>query len=345
MAKSSRSRSTSAAGCPRSTSSACPRQPVQEARERVRSAIRNSGYSFPIKRITVNLAPADLRKEGPAYDLPIAVGILIASGQVPDRSTGALFLGELSLDGALRHTQGVLPMVGLARERGFTRVYRPGARTRPKLRSWTASTSCRSSRSARLARHLRALDQIEPFVNKRRAARAGRRGARKATDFRTSAARSTSSARWRSRPPAGTTCSWSGRPAPARRCWRGRSPTILPPMTTDEALEVTQIYSVAGMLPADTPLIRQRPFRAPHHTISHAGLVGGGRQPRPGEITLSHRGVLFLDELPEFAHSVLESIRQPLEDRLVTVSRAQGNVTFPANFMLIAAMNPCPCGY
>ena len=320
-----------------------PEKPVQEARERVRAAIKNSGYRFSNQRITVNLAPADLRKEGPAYDLPIAVGILIASGQVPEPVDRALFVGELSLDGRLRHTQGILPMVGLAREHGFSTIFVPAADAREaSLVDGVQVVPVESL--GRLATHLQALDPIDPFANQSRSAFLEHELA-EGTDFRHVRGQEHVKRALEVAASGGHNVVMVGPPGSGKTLLARATPTILPGMTMDESLEVTKIYSVAGMLPSDVPLMRQRPFRAPHQTISHAGLVGGGRQPRPGEISLSHRGVLFLDELPEFAHSVLESIRQPLEDRVVTVSRAQGNVTFPANFMLLSAMNPCPCGY
>ena len=320
-----------------------PEKPVQEARERVRSAVKNSGFRFSDQRITANLAPADLRKEGPAYDLPIAVGILVASGQAHEPLPGGVFLGELSLDGRLRHTQGVLPMVGLARERGFRTVYLPEVDA-PEAALIDGIEVIPVASLRQLADHLRATDQIPPFeYNAQRDAAAAPDV--EGVDFRHIRGQEHVKRALEVAASGGHNVIMVGPPGSGKTLLARASPTMLPGMTMDERLEVTKIYSVASMLPSDTPLMYHRPFRAPHHTISHAGLVGGGRQPRPGEITLSHRGVLFLDELPEFGHSVLEAIRQPLEDRVVTVSRAQGNVTFPANFMLIAAMNPCPCGY
>ena len=320
-----------------------PDTAVQEAKERVRSAVRNSGHDFPLKRITVNLAPADLRKEGPAYDLPIAVGILMASGQVPASDNVAVYLGELSLDGQLRHTTGVLPMVALARDHGFEAVFVPaGDAAEASLIDGVRVMPV--SALGDLTSHLRAVQPIAPFVPTEPRISAQTPDA-DTVDFRHIRGQEHVKRALEVAAAGGHNVLMTGPPGAGKTLLTRAMPGILPAMTPQEALEVTKIYSVAGLLPQDTPMVQRRPFRAPHHTVSHAGLVGGGRNPRPGEITLSHRGVLFLDELPEFPHSVLESIRQPMEDGVVTVSRAQGTVTFPANFMMVAAMNPCPCGF
>ena len=320
-----------------------PDTAVQEARERVRAAIRNSGYEFPMRRITVNLAPADLKKAGPSYDLPIAVGILSSSGQVSADISNAVFLGELSLDGKLRHTNGILPMVGLAEEMGIEQVFVPAINAK-EASLLDGITVYASESLGQLASHLRGESAISPFVNEDNnsptddvawtggdmAHIRGQEHAKRALEVAAAG---------------GHNLLMSGPPGSGKTLLARSLPSILPTMSSAEALDVTRVYSVSGLLPSDTPLMSHRPFRAPHYTISHAGLVGGGRWPRPGEVSLSHRGVLFLDELPEFGHNVLEVLRQPLEDKVVTISRAQGSVTFPANFMLVAAMNPCYCGY
>jgi magnesium chelatase family protein len=318
-----------------------PDAAVKESTERVRAAIVNAGLMYPRGRLTVNLAPADLRKEGPAYDLPIAAALLALSGQLPADLDSCLFLGELSLDGSVKHINGVLPMAHLARELGYKSVFVPQADA-PEAALVEGIDVYPVDTLGHLVTHFRDYNPIEPY---RAALTMDDDLPEYAADLQDVKGQEHVKRALEVAAAGGHNLIMTGPPGSGKTLLARSMPSILPRMTFSEALDVTRIYSVADMLPSDTPLVRHRPFRAPHHTISHAGLVGGGQWPRPGEISLAHRGVLFLDELPEFSPHVLEVLRQPLEDRVVTISRAQGSLTFPASFMMVASQNPCPCGY
>ena len=331
-------------GLPGITVVGLPDTAVQESRERVRAAIKNSGLYFPTrKRLIVNLAPAAVRKEGPAYDLPIAIGILITTEQIPQEAVDDILLvGELSLDGSVRHIPGLLPMAALARQEGFRAICAPEEDAEESALIPDIET-IPVGNVAQLHAHLTGGIIIPPQKN---AARDEDLLITKTqTDFQEIKGQEHVKRALEVAAAGNHNMLMNGPPGAGKTLLARSLPGIMPRMSIDEALDVTKIYSIVDQLPPDVPLIQHRPFRAPHHTISHAGLVGGGTWPQPGEISLAHRGVLFLDEFPEFGRRVLEVLRQPLEDKMVTISRAQGSLTFPSNFMLVAAMNPCPCGY
>jgi len=319
-----------------------PDAAVRESQERVRAAIRNSGGRFPHGKVTVNLAPADLKKAGPTYDLPIALAILAASRQVPLGAgfDDALVVGELSLDGILRHTPGIIAMVSLAAAKGMRRAFVPAPdAAEAALVGGPQVFAVRTL--ADLVNHLSGEAPISPFAPDQTAPESASTG----TDFAEIKGQEHVKRGLEVAAAGAHNVLMSGPPGSGKTMLARALPSILPPMAVPESLEVTKIYSVRGLLPPETPLVRERPFRSPHHTTSYVGLLGGGSWPRPGEVSLAHRGVLFLDELPEFQGAMLEGLRQPLEDRRVTLARAAGTVTFPANFTLVAAMNPCPCGF
>ncbi len=329
----------SSQGLPSFTIVGLPDKAIEESKERVRSAIKNSGIAFPAKKIIVNLAPADIKKEGPAYDLAIAMGILVADEKIPSVEEKILFVGELALNGNLRHINGVLPIVSSLWRKFPTIVLSEENKDEASLVRKIQILPAKNLKDLILyfknekslpAYHKKYKVQAPQKYEYDMAFIKGQEQAKRALEIAASG---------------GHNILMIGPPGAGKTLLARTIPTILPQLDDEEILEVTKIYSVAGLLSNHEPYVNTRPFRSPHHTTSNVALVGGGTYPRPGEITLAHRGVLFMDEFAEFPRSVLDALRQPLEDGVMTVSRAQGSLEFPAKFILVAAQNPCPCGY